>query len=723
MSESVHGGAAQAGALRTWMYRLLLGAGLPLAVVGLAEGTLRAARGGGLGPLARVATPDGVKVASQAAYGEALFPLAAGPALPPLWVPEAKDPGEVRIVVLGESAAEGFPLPAFSLARVLETVLKERNPGLNARVVSLAMTGIDSHQIRRLGRAAAERLDPDIVVIYAGNNEVIGPCGPAAAWAPFRRHLGLIRLQGWLREWQLARALDRLSARGRAAGAPAAWRGLDEFQAVRIAADDPRLETMYGHFRRNLEDLVRDLDRRDIRVAVCTMGVNLTDWPPLGSEEGTAGAADPPGGVRSAQAAYRRAEEQAAAGATAAAWTWYRRACDLDTVRFRADSRINGILRELGGRGPAERVRLVDVDRALHEGQGEPGADGRWFFEHVHLTLDGRVTVAGWIADALDGAGWIAAPRGKAPEGAAVRPALAVVPRDEWQGWLAVREFYRWPLFAGQAGAAERTARLEKETARLRQEWTDWNPGRVRALREAARERHPADPWRDATVGGHLLALEDAAGARELLEEALRENPGLGQARADAARACLKLHDGPAARQHLEAGLARQPNDPVLRMARGEWALQAGRLDEAETDLEAARQLRPRDLRILILLARVAEARGDWTGAARHYRAGLEIDPDSPHLLNNLALALLVDPGAREEACRLAQRAVDREPESPHVWLTLARARAAEGQVSAALEALERAEELARKGGHSELRETMASMRRRLENAAPAKSD
>ena len=158
-------------------------------------------------------------------------------------------------------------------------------------------------------------------------------------------------------------------------------------------------------------------------------------------------------------------------------------------------------------------------------------------------------------------------------------------------------------------------------------------------------------------------------------------------------------------------------------MARGEWALQAGRLDEAETDLEAARRLRPRDLRILILLARVAEARGDWTGAARHYRAGLEIDPDSPHLLNNLALALLVDPDAREEACRLAQRAVEREPESPHVWLTLARARAAEGQVSAALEALERAEELARKGGHSELRETMASMRRRLENAAPAKSD
>ena len=224
-------------------------------------------------------------------------------------------------------------------------------------------------------------------------------------------------------------------------------------------------------------------------------------------------------------------------------------------------------------------------------------------------------------------------------------------------------------------------------------------------------------------MGGHLLALGDAAGARELLEAALRENPGLGQARADAARACLQLGDGPAARQHVEAGLARQPQDPVLRMARGEWALHAGRLDEAEADLEAARRLRPRDMRMLILLARVAEARGDAAGAARHYRAGLEIDPDSPHMLNNLALALLADPGAREEPLRLAQRAAELEPESPHVWLTLARARAAAGRVPAGLEALGRAEELARKTGQVKLLETIKGARRDWERAAPAEPD
>ena len=70
-------------------------------------------------------------------------------------------------------------------------------------------------------------------------------------------------------------------------------------------------------------------------------------------------------------------------------------------LRFRADSRINAVIREVAGAHEAAGVRLADAEQALAQGDphstGIPGAD--LFYEHVHLTFDGNYLLARAVFD------------------------------------------------------------------------------------------------------------------------------------------------------------------------------------------------------------------------------------------------------------------------------------------------------------------------------------
>jgi tetratricopeptide (TPR) repeat protein len=244
---------------------------------------------------------------------------------------------------------------------------------------------------------------------------------------------------------------------------------------------------------------------------------------------------------------------------------------------------------------------LVDVDRALHEEDSGGGDDRRWFYEHVHLTLPGRIVVAGRIADALTAAGWVAAPRrASADESADVPRALAFAPADEARALSGIRDMYRWPLFAEQMHARERMADLDNRIQARQAEWAQWDVARLRSQWDEIRRRRPIDGWAAQLLGDHLLARGDAATALAASEAALDANPSLTHARANAARACLRLGRLDRAREHAEIGLQREPDDPELLAVRGETAFRDQRWSEAERDLAQAHRLRPKDLGVII---------------------------------------------------------------------------------------------------------------------------
>ena len=72
----------------------------------------------------------------------------------------------------------------------------------------------------------------------------------------------------------------------------------------------------------------------------------------------------------------------------------YVQARELDTLRFRADNRLNDIVRETARQLGPQGVSLVDVEQAfaLHSDREIPGED--LFYEHVHMNFTGNYLVA-----------------------------------------------------------------------------------------------------------------------------------------------------------------------------------------------------------------------------------------------------------------------------------------------------------------------------------------
>ena len=114
------------------------------------------------------------------------------------------------------------------------------------------MTAINSHAIREIARDSQSR-SGDIWLIYAGNNEVVGPFGagtvftkPGMSLASIRAKLALDKL----RTGQL------LSSMGRSQNRQSEWLGMEMFEGQRLEHSDPRLRTVYDHFEANLSDII-----------------------------------------------------------------------------------------------------------------------------------------------------------------------------------------------------------------------------------------------------------------------------------------------------------------------------------------------------------------------------------------------------------------------------------------------------------------------------------
>lgn len=353
-------------------------------------------------------------------------------------IPAKKNPGSIRIFVLGESAAMGTPDPAFSFGRMLELMLQRSFPEKKFELVNGAMRGIDSHVIRRIARDCA-RLEPDLFIIYMGNNEVIGLHGPEPGCSRLSQSLSFMRLtQFWksTRLGQLIRARQKSSA----------TQDMEFFRKHRLHAEDWRRRQVVENFGANLEDIVA------LAPAVLALvPVNLKDFPPLGSL--------PPEPI--AEAEFRRGQAD-----PSHAKEHFQRALDYDALQFRADSRLNARIREVAAKAG---VPLVDLVQAFANADaGIPGA--RLFRDHVHPTFQGDHLIAQTFFTAL-------APKFGTPKAPPLTrdECIRLLAYTDWhdaQIQAAMVDLTSRPPYHDQLDYRERQARAEKESreriARLR---------------------------------------------------------------------------------------------------------------------------------------------------------------------------------------------------------------------------------------------------------------
>jgi len=338
-----------------------------------------------------------------------------------------KPEGTYRIIVLGGSAAKGEPDYSFSFARILEQMLSHSYPDGKFEVINTAMVAINSHVVLQIAKDCA-KLEPDLFIIYLGNNEVVGPFGAGTVFQSFSPSLKMIRASLWLKSLKIGQLLDGLIQNlSRKEQKNKVWKGMEMFLENRVSADDPQLMKVYSHFERNLKDIIDTGCDSDTDVIVCTVATNLKDNAPFASmhrqdlrddhkmewgeyyNEGIELEAE----TRYADATdkyllaiqiddnyaellYRLARCYLQLSRYEEAREFYIQARDKDTLRFRADTQINQIIRESVLNKENSGVYLVDVDRSFEEDEKTayriPGEE--LFYEHVHMNFFGNYLLA-----------------------------------------------------------------------------------------------------------------------------------------------------------------------------------------------------------------------------------------------------------------------------------------------------------------------------------------
>ncbi len=538
-----------------WLARLIAGVVVPLVLLGLVEITLRLGR---FGYPTRFfeGTGDGKTLTTNQKFAWQFYSRAKATSPVPLLFPKEKAAGTFRIFILGESAAAGTPDPAFGCARQLELMLGEQYPGKRFEVINAAMRGIDSHIVRQIAGECAQ-LSPDLFIIYMGNNELIGLHAPSPEEFQLSANVHWIRLQHSIKRTKLAQLGDSLLAK-MSQGRKAKEQDMEFFRRQRLAFDDPKREPVYRNYAANLRDICHLAEAAGAQAMVCTVGVNLRDFPPLGSlhrrdwnseqqkqweqffAAGVAAEArrDFPAALTNYESAarlddhfaellFRMARCYEAAGKVNEAPQYFSRARDWDAIQFRTDSRLNNLARSVvTNAGP--RTHLVDVEKsfaasALAE-NGVPGE--RVFHEHVHLKFDCDHRFATTLLPEIGTA--LKLPPSSRPlltrEECARRLAYTAI--DEGNMKAAIARLTAHPPFLDQIDHASRQAAADAEVQRrLGQVSREEVDRTINAYREAIQAR-PEDWMLRFNLGNLLTQMNQPRAAAAEFAEVVKRLPG-----------------------------------------------------------------------------------------------------------------------------------------------------------------------------------------------------
>ncbi len=578
-------------------------------------------------------------------------------------MPAKKTPGTYRIFIMGESAALGDPEPAFGAGRYLEVLLREKFPGEKFEVINVAMTAINSHAILPIARDCA-RQNGDLWIIYTGNNEMVGPFGAATVFGAQAPPWPLVRLNLALQKFRLGQLLVDVGRKlkGKETGREA-WGGMKMFSGNLVPPNDPRKQTIYRNFDKNLRDILRAGLDSGAQVLLSTVAMNLKDCPPFGSQinDGisardrdqvdqlmTAGNSlaehgDWAGAVKSYEQADQFKPQSADLDFRLGNSLWrlvnrpaarlhFEQALDLDCLPFRADTHINTLISKAGSDLSSPQLTLFDATAALENNPPNDILGRENFYEHVHLNFDGNY-----------------------------RLALA------WAGQVAK---YLPSSITKSADAAW----ASQETCEQRLGLTDWERGNVLAEVCRRMQQPPLNSQfnNEQRLGvlskqeAEIRKQRNAAAARQIYVEALQRTPDDYYILENYAYFLTDTGDvdGAIVQWHKVSTII--PQDHVSFFELGRLAGRQGKYDEAQILLGQALAIHPSFAPGWFELGKVRAASGNYELALQAFSESLRFNPqDAPSwFCSGLALAML---NRRADAIQYYHQAVKFAPDD---WMT-----------------------------------------------------
>ncbi len=668
---------------RLWIFRVLAAVLFPALVLGVFEAGLRYSGSGYSTDFIAKTVADGVTVYHEnKKFSWQYFPAIV--ARQPLFFsfPAEKTERTYRIFVMGASAAQGDPEPTYGFSRILERMLAYRYPDIHFEVINTGVTAINSHVVYQIAQDIAP-LEGDLFIVYLGNNEVVGPFGAGTVFAPLSPSLPLIRLGILARSSRLGQSLVSASNLLQPEEEKLTkWRGMEMFLDQQVRADDPGMEKVYRYFEANLEDILSVAHRAETKVILSTVGTNLADFAPLASQHRhpfpeeekvkwdelfrNGMAHMKAGRCGEANLQFLEAEKideshaalQFLLGRCAVelanyseAKRRYRLARDLDTLRFRADSRLNEIIRDVGTGRTREGVFLVDAAREL-EAESDHGIPGNeLLYEHVHMTFKGNYLIAKSLFTQVEK---IIPPALKLPMESESRlltleesmQELAYSGFDQHRIAEDILQRLKRPPFTNQLNHEEGIGLAQRQEEELRVFMTPDALLAAGRQYERALQRKPEDPWLHFNFARLNYASGNFEAAAHQFERLLGLLPHHYEARERLGASLIQIGRFDAAVEQCREVLRVDPNFHAARYTMAFAFSKMGKLDEAIAIYEELLLVDPNvepvtynELgRMYVQEARYAEAIGALKEGIRiDIDAGGESNPDMHY---NLGVAL-----------------------------------------------------------------------------------
>lgn len=517
---------------------------------------------------------------------------------------QQKRPDALRVVVQGESTTAGYPYGlGASLAGMLQQRLQHQYPDRYVEVIQTAMSAVNSYTLLDFTDEII-KIQPDVVVIYAGHNEYVGIMGVGSAYANHSRGLTLLMLK--LKELRLYQALQRIYLYV-ATPVDDAQKTDKRTLMAKVAREkniqfgSPLYEQGLAQFEGNMTLLLARYREAGIPVLLGTVASNLRDHPPFNSPPGDARlqvvleqvASHARADLSKVQAqsfideltqslvahpkhalvAYRLGQLFDMTGDLAQAKQWYTRARDWDQLRFRAPSAINEIITQLAAQ---PGVILVPSETQLSAHSPGHIIGKEMMLEHLHPNVEGYF----WLADSYF---------------QALLPHLALAPKQARVDTDTARQHI--PVLP----AEDYTARASIERLLADYPFSP-TPRPVRAI--------PVSNWHDQ-LGKDVL--EGRLSWLQMVQKTLQgyqheDNP------AGVAKAALLLTEA-------------RPNDAKLNYFAGTTLIQVQRLGEAINVLQRTIRIEPKHINAHLALAHARLLIGDVPQGLRLLDQVLAMDP------------------------------------------------------------------------------------------------
>ncbi|MCF7708890.1 MAG: tetratricopeptide repeat protein [Verrucomicrobia bacterium] len=627
------------GRNRIWLFRVCAAVGVPLVLLILIEVALRAL---GMGyPTAFFLKRDYNNReywTDNERFGLRFFSREILRMPYPNLVDLRKREDTYRVVVLGGSAAMGDPEPSYGFARQLELILDTRFPDRDFEVVNAAITAINSHVVREIAEDC-EEIDADFWMVYMGNNEVVGPYGAGTVFSSQTPALSFIRANLILKKLRFGQALEAVIRNLFRQKEYTDWGGMEMFIEQQVPHNDERLDAVYEYFKANLEDIINSGLDSGAEVILSTVAVNLADCPPFSSthsrnltqsqitafekhlndaaaglDAGHAAAAlDDINSALALDPAYADAQFIAGKcheklGNTEKARECYQKALDYDTLRFRTDSRLNGIIRNTFTNKYKDRVRFIDAEAALARNSENRITGGEFLYEHVHFNFEGAYLMAKLIAEKIDSLLPSSVERNDTTAGA------PYISKDECAARLAYTPFDRHRTYEMM---------LDRFT----------KPPFTAQLRHAAF----LEAWEEKV---NKLEPQTKPGA-------LRRSAGI-----------------------YESAISDRPEDWQLHFDFARLLQNAGNIKEAAAEFDKTSQLMPFYAEPLFQSANIYSDIGEHAKAAALYTKAAEYKPSSFEIYNGLGLAFMAR-GEFKQAIKAFEKVIELRPRFTEAYSNL----------------------------------------------------